>query len=95
MNSHEHGDAVVIIGVVVLNTLLGFFQEWRAEGALKALREMGAQHAHVLRAGKAMEIEASHAVPGDVLLLETGDRVAADARVILVSAPSMTGVRQM
>lgn len=73
-------DAAVIVGVVVLNTVLGFIQEWRAEGALDALREMAAPHARVLRGGKTTEIDAGHVVPGDVLILETGDRVAADAR---------------
>jgi Ca2+-transporting ATPase len=75
-------DAGVIVGVVVLNTLLGFFQEWRAEGALNALRKMSAQHARVLRNGQPQEIDAAQVVPGDVLALETGDRVAADARIL-------------
>jgi Ca2+-transporting ATPase len=75
-------DAGVIVGVVILNTLLGFFQEWRAEGALNALREMSALHTRVLRNGKPLEIDASQVVPGDVLALETGDRVAADARIL-------------
>jgi Ca2+-transporting ATPase len=75
-------DAAVIAGVVVLNTLLGFFQEWRAEGALNALRKMAAHHARVLRDGHPVEIEASDVVPGDVLVLETGDWVAADARML-------------
>lgn len=75
-------DAGVIVGVVVLNTLLGFFQEWRAEGALNALRKMSAHHARVLRNGKPLELDASQVVPGDVLALETGDRVAADARIL-------------
>ena len=75
-------DAGVIAGVVVLNTLLGFFQEWRAEGALAALREMSAPHSRVLRDGKARKIEARDVTPGDVLVLETGDRVAADARML-------------
>jgi Ca2+-transporting ATPase len=75
-------DAGVIFGVVVLNTLLGFFQEWRAEGALNALREMSAHHTRVLRNGKPLEIDAAQVVPGDVLALETGDRVAADARLL-------------
>lgn len=75
-------DAGVIIGVVILNTLLGFFQEWRAEGALNALRMMAAHHARVLRNGASQDIEAAQVVPGDVLLLETGDWVAADARIL-------------
>jgi len=75
-------DAGVIVGVVILNTMLGFFQEWRAEGALNALREMSAHHARVLRNGHPQEIDAAQVVPGDVLALETGDRVAADARIL-------------
>lgn len=75
-------DAGVIAGVIVLNTLLGFFQEWRAEGALNALREMAAPHARVLRDGSSVEIDASLVVPGDVLVLETGNRVAADALLL-------------
>ena len=75
-------DAGVVVGVVVLNTILGFMQEWRAEGALAALRKMSAPHARVLRDGDEQDIEAHAVVPGDVLVLETGDRVAADARVL-------------
>ncbi len=75
-------DAVVIAVVVAVNGVLGFVQEWRAEGALGALREMAAPHARVLRAGKATEIGADRVVPGDVLVLETGDRVAADALLL-------------
>ncbi len=75
-------DAGVILGVVVLNTILGFVQEWRAEGALAALRQMAAPHARVLRDGQTQQIEAADVVPGDVLVLETGDRVAADARLL-------------
>lgn len=72
-------DSGVIIGVIILNSLLGFFQEWRAEGALAALRQMAALHAKVLRDGKPVSIDASEVVYGDILLLETGDRIAADA----------------
>ncbi len=75
-------DAGVIVGVVALNTVLGFVQEWRAEGALAALRRMAAPHGRVLRDGREQDIEAPDIVPGDVLVLETGDRVAADARLL-------------
>ncbi|WP_427365563.1 cation-translocating P-type ATPase [Candidatus Caldatribacterium saccharofermentans] len=75
-------DAMVIAGVIVLNTLLGFIQEWRAEEALAALRRMASPHARVLRDGIPKEIDATGVVPGDVLVLETGARVAADARLI-------------
>ncbi|MGD9666999.1 MAG: cation-translocating P-type ATPase [Synergistaceae bacterium] len=74
-------DAAVIAVVIVLNSLLGFFQEWRAEGALAALRRMSSPHARVLREGTPQEIDASEVVPGDILILETGNRVAATARV--------------
>ncbi len=75
-------DAGVIMGVVVLNTLLGFVQEWRAEGALAALREMSTPRAQALRGGTPDMVDARTIVPGDVLVLESGDRVAADARVL-------------
>lgn len=75
-------DAGVIAGVVALNTLLGTVQEWRAERALEALRRMGAATARVRRTEEDKEIPASDVVPGDLLLLETGERVAADARVL-------------
>ena len=78
----HHLDAAVIAGVIVLNGILGFVQEWRAEGALKALRGMAAPRARVMRDGRPAEIEAFGVVPGDVLLLEAGDRVAADARLL-------------
>jgi P-type Ca2+ transporter type 2C len=79
------GDAVdaVAIGVIlVLNALVGFFQEFRAEKAISALREMTAPEARVLRDGRAAMIPATGVVPGDVLLLEPGDVVAADARLL-------------
>ncbi len=92
-------DAAVIAGVIVLNSLLGFFQEWRAEGALGALRDMAAPHARVLRSGKPLDVDAGQVVPGDVLLLETGDRLAADARLLTadhlqVDESALTGESQ-
>lgn len=75
-------DAGVIMGVILLNSLLGFVQEWRAEGALAALREMAAPRARVLRDEELTTVDARTVVPGDVLMLESGDRVAADARVL-------------
>lgn len=75
-------DAAVIMGVIALNSLLGFVQEWRAEGALAALRRMASPHARVVREGSTKYIDASEVLPGDILILETGGRVAADARLV-------------
>lgn len=78
----ELKDAVVIVLVVILNATLGFMQEHRAEAALAALKDMLAPVAHVRRGGEVRQIDAAELVPGDVLLLEAGDRVGADARVL-------------
>lgn len=75
-------DAVMILGIVVLNAALGLFQESKAEKALEALKKMAAPHARVLRDGIVREIPAAEVVPGDLLLLETGDAVCADGRVV-------------
>ncbi len=75
-------DALVIALVVVVNATLGFTQEHRAEAALAALRKMLAPSCRVRRGGRIVETAAASLVPGDILLLEAGDRVAADARVL-------------
>lgn len=73
----------IIIGVIVLFACgLGFVQEYRAERAMEALKRMAAPSASVLRGGKETEIAASELVPGDIILLRTGDRIPADARLI-------------
>ncbi|HUU65226.1 MAG TPA: HAD-IC family P-type ATPase, partial [Dehalococcoidales bacterium] len=78
-------DAGVIMGVLLLNAAIGFIQETRAEKAMEALIQMAAPKATVRRDGKVELIPAKQIVPGDILLLETGDRVPADARLIEVS----------
>ncbi|MDP2317210.1 MAG: cation-translocating P-type ATPase [Pseudomonadota bacterium] len=78
----ETVDAVAILVIVVLNGLVGFFQEHRAENAVLALRAMTAPRARVLRDGHAVVVPARDIVVGDVLLLEAGDLVAADARLV-------------
>ncbi len=75
-------DAAAIAVVIVLNTVLGVAQEWRAEQALSALKALSAPRARVLRAGQTVWIPAFEVVVGDLLVLEAGDRVAADARVV-------------
>lgn len=74
-------DTSVIMAIVLLNAVLGFVQESRAEGALEALQAMSAPQAVVRRSGRDRRIVANEVVPGDVLLLEPGERVAADARL--------------
>jgi len=75
-------DAIVIIAIVMACAVLGFTQEYKAEKALEALKKMTAPTATVLRDGKEMELETRDLVPGDIILLYTGDKVAADARLI-------------
>jgi Ca2+-transporting ATPase len=78
-----HGIEALVIAIIVLfAVLLGFVQEYRAERAIEALREMAAPTATVLRDGEEVEISARELVPGDVILLRAGDRVPADARVV-------------
>lgn len=78
----ERSDTYVILAIVVLNGILGFIQESKAEKAIEALKKMVDPHCRVVRDGEEMTVSASEVVPGDILLLEMGDRVAADARLI-------------
>ncbi|HYQ91124.1 MAG TPA: HAD-IC family P-type ATPase, partial [Candidatus Competibacteraceae bacterium] len=75
-------DTIVILVVVVFNAILGFYQEHRAEQSLATLKNMLALHAKVRRDGSKHEIAADTLVPGDVVLLETGDRIPADGRLL-------------
>ncbi len=78
-----HSVEAVVIGIIVLfAVLLGFVQEYRAERAIEALRQMAAPTATVLRAGEEQDIAARELVPGDIILLSAGDKVPADARLI-------------
>ena len=74
--------AIVIFAVLILNAVLGTVQSVKAEKSLKALKSLSSPHAHVLRDGKKCAILSTQVVPGDVLLLEVGDMVAADARIL-------------
>ena len=75
-------DTAVIVGVVLINALVGFIQEGRAEQAMLALRSMLRLRALVLRTGRPVETDAAELVPGDVIVLQAGDRVPADARLL-------------
>ena len=74
-------DASIILGVVILNGLLGFIQEGKAEKALDSIRNMLSAEARTLRGGEARMIPAEQLVPGDIVLLESGDKVPADLRL--------------
>ena len=76
-------DAIVILVVVLFNSALGFYQEYRAERSLAALKKMLALTARVRRDGHIIEIAADALVPGDMALLEAGNRVPADGRLII------------
>jgi magnesium-transporting ATPase (P-type) len=74
-------DASIIFGVVILNALLGFIQEGKAEKALDAIRNMLSAEARTVRGGETRMIPAEQLVPGDIVLLESGDRIPADIRL--------------
>ena len=90
----EHGsflkselvDGLVILAIVVLNAALGFAQEWRAENSIAMLKKLSAPNVKVHRDGKTFEVPARELVPGDIMQIEAGDRVSADARVIRSSS---------
>lgn len=78
-------DAAVIFGVVLVNAIVGFVQEGKAERALDAIRDMISPHAIVLRGGERRQIDTRHIVPGDLVLVEAGDKVPADLRLLRAS----------
>ena len=82
----ELKDSLVIIVVVVFNAALGFYQEHRAEQTLAALKNMLAARARVRRGGQVLELDAALLVPGDIVLLEAGDRIPADGRLLAAHA---------
>lgn len=75
-------DSIVILAVVFVNAIIGFLQEGKAEKAMQAIRKMLAPHANVLRGGQRVNVEGETLVPGDIVLLEAGDKVPADLRLI-------------
>ncbi|MBC8015844.1 MAG: cation-translocating P-type ATPase, partial [Sporomusaceae bacterium] len=89
-------NAMLTVGIIISNALLGATQEIKAEKSLGALQKLGAPMANVIRGGRAVKIKADQLVPGDVIVLEAGDKVPADARIVTsthfeVEEASLTG----
>ena len=82
-------DAIAIGAIVIINAIVGFVQEYRSEKAMEALEKLTTPRARVLREGRDMQVPARELVPGDILLLEAGDRMAADGRLFEVVDLSM------
>ncbi len=76
-------DGLVVLGAVVVNTVIGFLQEFRAGKAIEALSHMVPQDAQVIRDGRTQSVQSFELVPGDVILLASGDKVPADARLLV------------
>ncbi|MFH1053286.1 MAG: calcium-translocating P-type ATPase, SERCA-type [Candidatus Woesearchaeota archaeon] len=78
----EKKDAILILIIVIINAILGYFQEYKAEKAIEALERMASLKATVLRDGKEQKIDSKYLVPGDIIMIETGAKVPADARLV-------------
>lgn len=81
----EYTDSIAILVIVFINAIIGYIQEAKAEEAVEALKKLSAPNAKVLRDGTVKEIQASEVCLGDILILEAGDYIPADARIILAS----------
>ena len=80
--SGDYADVVIILFVVILNSIMGVVQENKADAALAALQEMSAAQSKVIRGGQHLTVHSSELVPGDVVVLEAGDAVPADCRIL-------------
>ncbi|MDA9555441.1 cation-translocating P-type ATPase [Pelobium sp.] len=78
----EYTNALVIFVIVILNAIIGFIQEYRAEKALNALKKLAHQSSKILRNGYIHKVNTTHLVPGDIIFLEAGTKIPADARII-------------
>ncbi len=96
LGAGEKIDAGVIFFIVILNAFIGFIQKFRAERALEALKKMVSPHARVVRDGREMLIDATELVPGDIVILNEGDKITADLRLfetgeLEISEATLTG----
>lgn len=78
----EYIDAITIFAIVILNAILGFFQERKAEKSLEALKKLSAPQVNVLRNGEWIKVPSKELVPGDIIRFSSGDRIGADVRII-------------
>ena len=83
--AHMLPDTLVILGVVILNAILGYIQEEKADAAIEALKSMMVAKCLVIRNGEQLQVESTELVPGDVIVLETGDKIPADVRFFSIS----------
>jgi len=79
-------DTLTILAIIILNAILGFIQEYRAERSLEEIKQLTSPAAIVLRGNKRSKVEASSLVPGDIVILETGDKIPADARLLTANS---------
>ncbi|MFX0037949.1 MAG: cation-translocating P-type ATPase [Promethearchaeota archaeon] len=79
--STEYTDAIVIAAILIVNAILGFYQEYQAEKSLESLKKLAPHFAKVRREGRVIEIEVEEVVPGDIILFEEGDKFPADIRL--------------
>jgi len=82
----EMADAIMIVIIVVIVVVIGFIQEYRSEKAIEALKKLTAPTARLMRNGAILTVPSSEVVPGDIILLEAGDRIPADARLLNIAS---------
>lgn len=80
--SGDYIDSIIIIAIVIFNAIMGLVQETKAEKSLEALKKLSAPISKVRRSGKVVEVDSSEVVPGDIVILEAGNYVPADCRII-------------
>jgi P-type Ca2+ transporter type 2C len=78
-------DAIAILAIVIINAIIGFSQEYKAERAIELLQKLSSQKTIVLREGKKQEVDTKNLVPGDIIIIEQGDKIPADARLLEVN----------
>ena len=78
----ERIDTIFILIIIILNAIFGFFQEYKAEKAIAALKNMVVTRVRVIRDGREVEIDTTNLVPGDIFLIEEGQKIPADAKLV-------------